>query len=104
MSKDEKSNKFHFNDHDFIMDSNVFQEIEQFLETTQDSKEVIESLSKSYRGYSQMVSLLSYWMKEGGFTNEQIDGIIMEQFQIEIKKEFNSKKVDEIFKKFEVRI
>lgn len=91
----------HFNDHDFIMDSNIFQEIELFLEQSNDSKEVIESLSKSYRGYAQMVSLLSFWMKQGGFTEEQIDEIIMEQFETEIKKDFNSKKVDEIFNKFE---
>ncbi len=89
----------HFLVPDSIMDPQIVKNMKSYIKSGGQINTVIDRLSNSYRGYTQMTSLIYSWMQSPliGLSTEQIDKMIIEYLKSVIIKHFDSKKADEIF-------
>ena len=82
---------------DSVMEKGVLETIKDFISNGGTPEEVIKCLSESYRGFSEMAQLLSWWMHEVGFTKQEVIDLVERYLKSMVMDNFNPKKADSIF-------
>lgn len=82
---------------DAILEDEVFTNIKAFFDAGGSPPEIIKSLSGSYRGFPQMVNLVSFWLRRAGVPENEIVSLVESHIRDEIQVSFDPQKADRIF-------
>jgi hypothetical protein len=82
---------------DAILEDDVFANIKAIFESGGSPQEIIKSLSGSYRGFPQMVNLVSHWLRRAGAPDSEIISLVESHIRYKIREKFDPQKADKIF-------
>jgi len=82
---------------DSIMEPKVMFNVRQFIKCGGRPEDVLRSLTSSYRGYAEMVNLVSEWLQFAGVGADEIVSSVQKHLRDLIVRLFDPKKADTIF-------
>lgn len=82
---------------DSILEEDVFANIKAFFDAGGSPPEIIKSLSGSYRGFPQMVNLVSFWLRRSGVPDSEIISLVEGHIRDQLLSKFDPQKADRIF-------
>jgi len=58
---------------------------------------VVQLLTENYRGYAEMINLMSSWLMETGLAPDQVSELLKEKLRAVLMEKFSSSQADSIF-------
>jgi len=86
-----------FKQKDSIMEVGVLQETKRFLAAGGTPQTVVQLLTENYRGYAEMINLMSSWLMETGLAPDQVSELLKEKLRAVLMEKFSSSQADSIF-------